>query len=99
MNGSETNADGANAYDLTAWRPPFDALSAILQRGMLNLNVAAARFFLANAAVGAGIADGGIDLLVKLVNHVRRLQVARAEVRYRVAFAVLRLITNSNLLG
>jgi hypothetical protein len=34
MNGSEANADGANTDDPTAWRPPFDALSAILQPGM-----------------------------------------------------------------
>jgi hypothetical protein len=28
MNGGETKADRANADDPTAWRPPFDALSA-----------------------------------------------------------------------
>jgi hypothetical protein len=38
MNGSEANADSANADDPTAWRPPFDALSAILQPGMPKLN-------------------------------------------------------------
>ena len=32
MNGGETNADRANADDPTAWRPPIDALSAILQK-------------------------------------------------------------------
>src|SRR5258707_10049675 len=32
MNGGETNADGANADNPTAWRPPCDALSAILQK-------------------------------------------------------------------
>src|SRR5437867_2523397 len=32
MHGGETNADGANADDPTARRPPFDDLSAILQK-------------------------------------------------------------------
>jgi hypothetical protein len=38
MNGGKTNADGANADEPTASRPPFDALSAILQPGMPKLN-------------------------------------------------------------
>src|SRR6266446_6233854 len=57
MNGGETNADGANADDPTAWRPPFDALSAILQKSSG-----------ANSAIGFGIISRDYRLAPWTVN-------------------------------